>query len=147
MVELGTFARHVVGIEHRAEDALHIADVFADRDFRAGLELDIGRARQMVGVRVGLQHNADLDAEFAGLRQQRVGGGEGRLAAAEIVIEHRIDHRAFFGLRVPDQIAHGIGGLVEKRPDFGLNWVFAAADMDDAPFCTALDLTYILAIY
>ena len=115
MIELGTIARHVDCIEDRPEDALHVADMFADRHLGAGLQLDIGRARHMIGMRMRLQHLRNLDAKLAGLRENGIGRGHRRLAAAEVVVEHGIDHRAFHARRIPHQIADGIGRLVEKR--------------------------------
>ena len=44
VVELAAVALHVGGVEHRAEDLLHVADMLADADLGAGLELDVGRA-------------------------------------------------------------------------------------------------------
>ena len=120
MIELGAVARHVDRIEHRAENALHVANMFADRDLGAGLELDVGRARQMVGMGMRFQHLADLDAELFGLGQNGIGGGKAGLAAAEIIVEHWIDDRALHGRGIPDQIADGIGRLVKKRLYFGL---------------------------
>jgi hypothetical protein len=64
VIKLRAVARHVHGVEYRTEDALHVTDMLADRHLGAGLELDIGRARQMVGMRVRLQHHADLNAEL-----------------------------------------------------------------------------------
>ena len=74
----------------------------------------------MVGVRVRFEHRADLDAELLGLRQHRVRRFNRRFAAAVIEIEHPIDHDAVLARSVPDQIAHGVGRLVEKAADFGL---------------------------
>ena len=44
VVELAAVALQVGGVEHRAEDFLHVADILADADLGAGLELNIGRA-------------------------------------------------------------------------------------------------------
>ena len=66
-----------VGIEDGAEDLLHLADVLADADLRAGLQLDVGRAGQVVGVGMGLQH--PLDREALGLWPSA------RIASADVV--------------------------------------------------------------
>ena len=59
VVELAAVALHVGGVEHRAEDLLHVADMLADADLGAGLELHIGRAGQMIGMGVRLEHPID----------------------------------------------------------------------------------------
>jgi hypothetical protein len=55
-VEVAAVGLHVLRIEDRAEDALHVADVLADADARAGARLDEGRGGQVVGMGVGFQH-------------------------------------------------------------------------------------------
>jgi len=85
----------------------------------AGLELDKGRAGEMIGMRVRLQHLADLDAELLRRVENGIGGGRGRLTAAEIVVEHRIDDRADLGRGIPHQIPDRIGRPVEEGPDLG----------------------------
>ena len=119
MIEFGAIARYVRGVEDRPEDFLHILDMFANRNRSAGLQLDIGRAGQVVGVRMRLQDLLDGDAEPFCFGKYFVRGFHGCVTAAMIEIEHRIDHRAFFRRRIPDQIAHHIGGLVEKCLDLG----------------------------
>jgi hypothetical protein len=49
-------------VEHRAEDALHVLDVLADADDRAGARLDEGRGRQVIGMGVGFQHPGERQA-------------------------------------------------------------------------------------
>jgi hypothetical protein len=86
-------------------------------DLRASLRLDVGRARQVVGVRVGLQRPFDGVAQFGGGAQQRVHRAGIDLAAAGIVVEHRIDHRRLPGGGIGDDVADGIGRFVEKSTD------------------------------
>jgi hypothetical protein len=38
-----------------------------------------------------------------------------------IVVEHGVDDRGLFGLGVDDEIAHGVGGLIEKGLNDGLS--------------------------
>ena len=38
-----------------------------------------------------------------------------------IVVEHRVDHRGALGRRIDDQIAGGVGRLVEEGMDFRLS--------------------------
>ena len=64
---------------------------------------------------------------------------DGCLTAAMVEIEHGIDHRARLCRGVPDQIAHGVGRLVEKATISG----FAVAVMTPS-YSVAWPLTYIL---
>lgn len=73
MVELAAVAFHVGRVEHGAEDLLHLADLLADPDTSAGLELDVSRARQMVGMVVGLEHPIDREPERLCLGKNGVG--------------------------------------------------------------------------
>jgi hypothetical protein len=73
MIELGAVTRHVDGIEDGPENALHIAYVLADRHRGAGLELDVRRARQMIGMRVGFQNLRYLDTALVRLGENSVG--------------------------------------------------------------------------
>jgi hypothetical protein len=72
MVELRAVAGHVRCVEHRPEDALHILNMLANRYPHAGLELDIRRAFEMIGVGVRLQHLLDLDTELVRFGQYGV---------------------------------------------------------------------------
>ena len=121
VVELAAVAGNVGGVEHRPEDLLDLADMLADTDLRAGLQLDIGGARQVVGMGMGLEH--PLDGEAVGLRrfEDRVGGpgraGAGRL----VVVEDRVDHHRPPGRGVADEVARRVGRLVEEGADRGFS--------------------------
>ena len=117
MVELAAVAFQVGRVEHRAEDLLHVADVLANTDLGAGLELDIGRARQMIGMGVRLEHPLNGETVGGSGGENDVCGLGRGLAARMVVIEHRIDHRRSLRLGIGDEIAHGVGRLVEKGAD------------------------------
>ena len=59
-VELDAIAGHVVQVEHRPEDGLHIADVFPNGHPGAGACLQVGRRAQVVRMGVGLQDPGHL---------------------------------------------------------------------------------------
>ena len=67
VVELAAVAADVGGVKDGAKDLLHLANMLADANLGAGCELDIGRARHMIGMRVRLQH--PVDRRFRGLRR------------------------------------------------------------------------------
>jgi len=73
MVELAAVAYDIGRVEHGPEDLLYLADMLADPDLGAGLALDIGRARQMVGMGVGLQHPIDRQSKCFCLIEDDVG--------------------------------------------------------------------------
>ena len=66
VIEVAPVRRQVRRIEDRPEDALNILDVLADTDPRAGPGLDIGRAREVIGMRVGLERPLDRVAGLVG---------------------------------------------------------------------------------
>jgi len=117
VIELRAVAGDVGGVEYRAKNALHVANVLADADLRAGLELDVGRPRQVVGVRVRLQHPSDRDSGLGGGGQDRLGRMDRCPAAAVVEVEHGIDDGTVPAALIPDQVAHGVGGLVEESPN------------------------------
>ena len=87
---------------------------------RAGLRLDVGRAGQMVGMSVRLQHPLDRISGLVGRLQHRLDGARVDRSVILIVVEHRIDDGRLLRRRVRHQIAHRVGGLVKERPDNGL---------------------------
>jgi hypothetical protein len=116
-VEVGAFRFQVSGVEDRPEDALHLLDVLADADRRAGLRFDVGRRRQVVGMDMRLQHPADGDTLLLGRLKHAVGesgvGGAGRV----VPVGHRVDDGGLLRGRIPDQAADGVGRLVEEGAD------------------------------
>ena len=110
----------VGGVEDRPEDPLHVRDVLADADLRPGLGLDVGRTRQMVGMGMGLQRPLDRVARLLGRLEHRLDRARVDRAGVVVVVEDRIDDRRFLGRRIGHQVADGVGGLVEERPDDGL---------------------------
>jgi hypothetical protein len=48
-------------LNNRPEDLLHVPDVLADANLGAGLELEVGRARQVIGMGMRLEHPIDLE--------------------------------------------------------------------------------------
>ena len=60
MIEIAAVGLEISCVKDRSENSLHVLDVLADADIGPGLGLDVGRARQMVGVRVGLERPDDL---------------------------------------------------------------------------------------
>ena len=59
VVEVTAIRAQIFGVEHRAENPLHVLDVLADPDPGTGFGFDIGRAGQVVRMRVGLQRPFD----------------------------------------------------------------------------------------
>jgi len=72
-VELAAIARDVGRVEDRTKYLLDVADVLADADFGAGLELDVGRSGQVVGVGMGLEHPIDSEPRISRGREDLVG--------------------------------------------------------------------------
>ena len=101
LVEVATVGVKVGGVEDRAEDPLHVLDVLADADPRAGLGLDVRRAREMIGVGVGLERPVEGDASVARSLQDRFHRAGVDLAGILIVVEHGIDHGAALRRRYP----------------------------------------------
>ncbi len=54
-----------MGLEQGAEDLLHLGDVAADADGRAGAMADLVGARQVVGVGVGVQDQRQVQPLIA----------------------------------------------------------------------------------
>jgi hypothetical protein len=116
-IELRAAAGHIVRIEHHAEDALHIADVFADRDLCADPLLEIRRRREMIGMHMRFQHRVDGDPLALRKAQNLLRGVGLGFTGCGIEFQHRIDHRAVQARGVPYEIADRMGRFVEE----GLN--------------------------
>jgi hypothetical protein len=142
MIEFRTIARHIQRIEDWPEDLLYILDVLTDCDPSTGLQLDIGRTRQVVRMCVRFQNLLDFDAEFLRLRKDGVGRFHSCLTAPMIEIQNGVDHRTRFCRGIPHEIANGIGRLIEKS----LNFRFCSGGHDALLFRSAWHLTYILAL-
>ena len=93
VIEVAAVGLQIGGVEDRPENALHILDVLADADLGAGLGLDIGRARQVVGMSVGLERPFNRVACLLGQAQHRLDRARVDLARVVVVVEHRIDDR------------------------------------------------------
>ena len=113
-VEVGALGLDVGRVEQWAKNGLHILDMFADPDLRAGSRLDQRSTAEVIGVNMSLEHPFD-NYSFA------LDGGEHfldrfgvDLARGRVEVEHRVDHHAATRRRVPHQIGHGVGRLVEK---------------------------------
>jgi hypothetical protein len=114
VIELASLPRHVLEIEHGPEDLLHLSDVLADADLGLRLCLDIGRGREMIGMGMGLEHPDDADTLRLRLGQNSPGRISRSLSRTMVIVEHRVDHGARFRVGVGNEIAHRIGGLIEK---------------------------------
>ena len=143
MIEVAAVGRQIGRVEDRPENPLNVLDVFADADPGAGLGLDIGRAGQMVGMGVGLQHPLDRIAGLAGRLQHGLDGARVDRSVVVVVVEHRVDDGGLLRRRVRHQIADRVGGLVKERPDNGL---FRHGSNLLAGLMRVRVLTYILAI-
>ena len=120
VIEIAAIGFQVGGVEDRSENSLHVLDVLADADFRAGLGLDVRRAGEMVGMGVGLERPHDGVALLFRHTQDGVDRADVDRAETGVVVEHGVDHRRLLGSGVGYDIAHGIGGLVKKRANDGL---------------------------
>lgn len=118
-VELGTFARDVDRVEDRPEDLLHLLDALADRHPGAGLDLEIGRAGEVVGMNMGLEDEGNGEPLLLGLGEDGIGRGDVGLAGLVIIVEDRIDDRCLTRFGIADKIAHRVGGRVEEGVDDG----------------------------
>jgi hypothetical protein len=52
-IEIAAFGLHIIGGENRAEDALHILEVFTDGDLPTAAPLDVWRRGQMIRMGMG----------------------------------------------------------------------------------------------
>src|SRR3546814_7628366 len=93
-VEVGAVGLQVIECEDWAEDLLHVTDMLANADQCAGLCLDIGGGREMVGMGVGFQHHGDAPALVLRHRQYPVGRAGIDLAAGQVEIKHGVDRKS-----------------------------------------------------
>jgi hypothetical protein len=104
--EGGAVGDHVHGLEQGGEVRLDLADMGADDHGGAGRAADMVGGRQVVGVRVGLQHVLEGQAQVLRGGQDGVSGAGGHLGRGRRVVEHRVNDGGDLGRVVPDQIGH-----------------------------------------
>ena len=102
LIEVAAVSLQVVGGEHRPENLLHVLDVLADTDLGAGLGLDVGRARQVVGVGVRLERPHDGPALLPGSAQNRLDRPGVDRATVVVVVEDGSIAAALLGCRIDD---------------------------------------------
>ena len=108
-------------VEDLAEGVLDDADVLADADPAAQPLLQIGRGREVVGMDVGFEDPLDLQPVVAEMGDDGVGRAGVGVARGIVEVEHGIDHRAGLACRVLHHIGNGVGRLVEKGGNVGLD--------------------------
>ena len=116
-VEIAAVGFQIRHVEDRPENALHVANMFANADLGARLGTDVRRTRQMIGMGMGFQHPIDDQAKRFRPRQNGIDRAVVDFAGLVIVIEDRVDDRAMPARRVPDEIADRIGRLIEESLD------------------------------
>ena len=118
MIKLRSIARKfVTEVEQIAEDFLNGGDRCANGNLAADLFLQIGRGRNMIGVRMGLQQPVNGQPFLSNKGDELIGGGCRGAARGRIVIEHAIDDRAAFGRGIIGDMARREGRLVEEAFD------------------------------
>ena len=101
------------------EVLLHLADADTNARGAAQLPAHMGAAGQVVGVGMGFQHPLDRQPLIAHEMDQFIGGIGAEPSGLRFVVEHRINHRGAAGVRVPDHVGKGGGGLVKKGANLG----------------------------
>ena len=86
---------------------------------------------QMIGVRMGFQDHDDPPVVCGGERQDALGRMRIRLAARRIEIQYRVDDRGFACRRFGDEVADGVGRLIEER----FTTYIAAIESTNPPRC------------
>ena len=114
-LEFGAF------VEDLAKRVLDDGDVLPDRQLAAGLGLDIGRARKVIGMHMRLDQPFHLEPVVTNEGDDPVGAVIGDTPGGIVDIHHRIDHRAGLGVRVLDHIGNGVGWRVEEGGHFRLH--------------------------
>ena len=100
--------------EQRHEGFLHLGDLGANAEFRAGEAAQVVSAGQVVGMRVGVENPVDAEAFFGGRSEHGVGRSCGQAAGIGVEVQHRINDRGAAGGGVPDQVGDRVGGRVEE---------------------------------
>ena len=92
MVELATVRQEgTLQVEDGLERGLHAFDVLANRDAPADVIADVRRARQVVGVGMGLENPINLQTLGLDICQHLVRRGCAGVAGLEVVVKHRVD--------------------------------------------------------
>ena len=114
VIEFVAINAEISGVEHRTEDLLNIPDVFADAHLRAGLDLDVWRIGEMVGMGMGFEQPYDLQAIFFCSLRDSIGRCRRRFPALMVVVEDRTDDSGLLRFRIGNEVAHGVCRLSEE---------------------------------
>ncbi len=118
-VELRAAAGHLVAeIVDVLPLVLDLGDVLADTDRRTDLVLDVAGRREVIGMGVGLEQPLDLEPLRLDMGEDGIRGISGHRARGGVVVEHRVDDRAFAAARRAYHIGDRVGGLVEESLNF-----------------------------
>ena len=105
------------GIEQLAEHFLHANDLAPDGELAAELGLQIGRRRNVVGMRMRLDQPDHFQIIGSDVFDNPIGGAIRGPPRRGFEIEDRIDDRGLTGLGVVHYIGHRIGCFVEEPGD------------------------------
>ncbi|CAB3646834.1 hypothetical protein LMG24076_00714 [Trinickia soli] len=101
-------------VEQLAEDLLDFDYLGADCDSSAGLLLQVGRGREVIGMNMRLEQPGYPGSKFANPGNQLVGVCRAGATGLWIEIQHAVDQSAVACVRVHDQIADGEGSGSKK---------------------------------
>jgi hypothetical protein len=96
----------------------------------AELLLQVGRGREVIGVRVGFEQPVDLEAGLTHVGDDRVGERGRGTARGLVEIEHRVDDRGAPGDGIVHHVARGEGRFMEEAAHDGRNQLAATGLLD-----------------
>ena len=105
------------GVEDLAEGVLHGTDVFTDRQLAADLFLNPGCRGKMIRMDMGFQQPFHGERFLFDVGHDLAGTVMAGAPGFGIVVQHGIHNGAAPGLRVRDNVADGVGVVIEKGFD------------------------------
>jgi len=113
-IPLRAVGRKVRPVVDTLPELLHVDDMGTDRGGCAGLLMQVAGGRKVVGVGMGVQDPFHRQSPLPYIVEQGIRVHGGGRTGFFIIIEHRIDNRAFPGFGVRDDILDAPGPFVEK---------------------------------
>src|SRR5690606_29154150 len=96
-VELAAVAENIVQVKHWTENPLYVANMLTDSDRRTCTSFEVRRCAQVIRMRMGFKNPCNLQFTRMDGGQHAISRGGGSLAAAVVVIQHRINDGGLAG--------------------------------------------------
>ena len=129
-IEGAPVRRDVIRLKHGGESCLHLGNLRADHYLSSGLAPQVVCRREVIGVGVSLKHISECQTLVLDRGEQPIRRDRRQSSGLGLEVEHRVDERCRFCLRVSHELGDRRCGGIEETLDV----MFDLANFDIARF-------------